>query len=126
MMVMRNWSGLLASCATLALSSCVAHKAIVVTEMPDASTVASAAPKPSRGTLATRSPAAAPQPVAAAPAKPSRATAPAMPSVPARKEDLRMPDMLDLPQDQDLRTAKPPTSGSGNSVISRPPVESGR
>lgn len=51
------------------------------------------------------------------------AAAPSKPSVPAPADDgLRMPDMLALPDEVQLRSAAPEGSGDAT-VITRPPVE---
>ena len=63
--------------------------------------------------------------VAQAPVKPEgRAAATPAPRVASHSDDgLRMPDMLDLPDEEQLRSSPGP-AGSGNAtVITRPPKE---
>lgn len=62
--------------------------------------------------------------IAEAPVKPEVKTATPAPRVASHPDDgLRMPDMLDLPDEEQLRSSPGPT-GSGNAtVITRPPQE---
>jgi len=55
-------------------------------------------------------------PVSPAPQAPQK-------SNPLPNDRLRMPEMLELPEDKDLRSGTPGKSSSGGAVISRPPSE---
>lgn len=79
----------------LALCSCAAPKAAVVAEV---------------------TPAAPPQETAAAPV----VSEPVTPSLP--DDDLRLPDMMTMPGDEEFRTSKPDQAKPGP-VIARPPTE---
>lgn len=82
----------------LVLASCAAPKAAVVEQAPT--------PKKQK---------AAPEPIVP---EPELAAFP--------DEGLRLPEMLDLPSDRDLRGSKPPASNIGSeagAVISRPPTD---
>ena len=54
-------------------------------------------------------------------AKPAAAPAPAVPSAP--DDGLRLPDLLALPDDEQLRSSPDPSGGGNATVITRPPAE---
>jgi len=56
------------------------------------------------------------------PATPQAPKAPQK-SNPLPNDRLRMPEMLELPEDKELRSGTPGKSSSGGAVISRPPSE---
>ncbi|MES2982230.1 MAG: hypothetical protein V4727_07950 [Verrucomicrobiota bacterium] len=88
----------------IGLTSCFAPKATVVAEAP-----VNAAPKKNRTTqtaVADLSPEAI---------KPT--------PLPGRRDGLRLPDMLALPQDDQLRSAPGTTKDGKATVIARPPEE---
>lgn len=52
------------------------------------------------------------------------ATAPETPPSALPDDGIRLPDMLSLPGESELRSTRPPTTGGGSgAVIARPPVE---
>lgn len=88
----------------IGLASCAAPKATVVAEAP-----VNSAPKKSKATqteVADLSPAAI---------KPT--------PLPVRRDGLRLPNMLDLPQDDQLRSAPDVPKDGKATVIARPPEE---
>lgn len=81
----------------LALVSCVPPKATVVADVP--------------------------APVQKKTVEPDVTPVPDLPAT-AQTDDLRMPDMLRLPSDEDFRsTASSKTSADGGAVIARPPTD---
>ncbi|MFT3990110.1 MAG: hypothetical protein QM680_01750 [Luteolibacter sp.] len=120
--------------AVLALASC-APKALVVRDTPaparknqpqaaetraSLSATASAAAPPSKKAGGQATATSAPVPQAAAQTTPARKTS-KTPLPAGGGDSLRLPDMLGLPGDKELKSTG--SSGSGGAVISRPPSE---
>ena len=94
----------------IGLASCGAPKAIIVAEVP-------VKPKEQQTV-------AAPEPSVPADPKEQQTVGAPEPSVPADPNDgLRLPDMLALPDDAQLRSSPGPAGNGNATVITRPPKE---